>query len=553
MAIDINQANFKMFSDFVATAKSEDARAWLAKGDGGEEKRVVASKASNRFGALFRSQNSIDANNEVRKLFKETIADMFGGEEKIPETVKNAMKFEDFGKGKPLTARRIKAVQDAMLAILNANYAYKQIFTGHKDDMLGKLPREIQDAFKDAKEKAVARVGAEIIPNDRKFMQAIDADTLTDFLDNLDHVANGDDFKKVIADCFSRSSNLEKQVLLASVKKSVSNSGFKNVSTTLQLSAALMNKITGLKQDLEACQNPDDFAKVIAKYQKEIDAHLKMCAVSGTYIKDQLPNLVREKLKTPGLPNFTEAQIETIQKLIKDAAKKTVDGAIFSGKISPKSEKDVDSLYKFCVESFIQNRKNLGVETKKNDFKIIDTVVLQDIGKNAFLADKPENYRVTEGLTKGLELDTSKFENAIKNAKSITEEINAVRDFCKYCGENISLSVRDDKTGKQVDTPLRQVAPDDRQQVVGLIIKAAFSNKHDVVKKLANDRNEMTAKLEREDDSNDDKFMFGILGAELLAAFRELGVVLQDGNRITGIKEEADLNSADLEMLRAKG
>ena len=35
------------------------------------------------------------------------VADMFGGENHIPDSVKVAMKLEDYGKGKPLTARRI--------------------------------------------------------------------------------------------------------------------------------------------------------------------------------------------------------------------------------------------------------------------------------------------------------------------------------------------------------------------------------------------------------------------------------------------------------------
>ena len=39
---------------------------------------------------------------------------MFGGENHIPDSVKAAMKLEDYGKGKPLTARRILAVKAAI-------------------------------------------------------------------------------------------------------------------------------------------------------------------------------------------------------------------------------------------------------------------------------------------------------------------------------------------------------------------------------------------------------------------------------------------------------
>jgi hypothetical protein len=38
---------------------------------------------------------------------------MFGSESRIPENVRKAMLLEDYGQGKPLTARRIMAVKQA--------------------------------------------------------------------------------------------------------------------------------------------------------------------------------------------------------------------------------------------------------------------------------------------------------------------------------------------------------------------------------------------------------------------------------------------------------
>ena len=54
------------------------------------------------------------ANNATRDAFMKAVADMFGGEDRIPDSVKDAMKLEDYGKGKPLTARRILAVKAAI-------------------------------------------------------------------------------------------------------------------------------------------------------------------------------------------------------------------------------------------------------------------------------------------------------------------------------------------------------------------------------------------------------------------------------------------------------
>lgn len=63
-----------------------------------------------------RSATDATKNNEARKLFRDAVADMFGGEQNIPESVKTAMLLKDYGteenpSGKPLTARRIMAVK----------------------------------------------------------------------------------------------------------------------------------------------------------------------------------------------------------------------------------------------------------------------------------------------------------------------------------------------------------------------------------------------------------------------------------------------------------
>ena len=123
MPLGINGYNdaFKAFTDFATQAKSGSTIAQV----GGEKNTVVGSgplagrtivaKTGFDFvGNVGRRQESRDVNNAVRDLFKQAIEDMFGGVDKIPASVKDAMKLEDFGKGKPLTARRILAVKTAV-------------------------------------------------------------------------------------------------------------------------------------------------------------------------------------------------------------------------------------------------------------------------------------------------------------------------------------------------------------------------------------------------------------------------------------------------------
>ena len=121
----INAVN-EQFSRFVAFAQERfDAgktKAIASKGDimaaGGttlEERKI---KVTDKFDwvslSFLRSNAAQRANNELRDIFRKTVADMFGGERNIPDSVREAMLMKDYGHGKPLTARRILAVRDAI-------------------------------------------------------------------------------------------------------------------------------------------------------------------------------------------------------------------------------------------------------------------------------------------------------------------------------------------------------------------------------------------------------------------------------------------------------
>ena len=101
--------NFQKFVDFANNAyatKGEDTVARFTGMPSGDYKGSFAS--------FRRTSEMKSANDQVRDLFRKTVADMFRGEKNIPDIVRDAMKMEDFGKGKPLTARRIMAVKSAI-------------------------------------------------------------------------------------------------------------------------------------------------------------------------------------------------------------------------------------------------------------------------------------------------------------------------------------------------------------------------------------------------------------------------------------------------------
>ena len=151
MALDINgyNATFTAFADFATQsveAGKEKAVARVNYGKTGplDSRTITAAKGdwvgigAGRLGGLK------DANNVARSLFRNAVIEMFGGEDRIPQSVKDAMKLADYGAGKPLTARRILAVKTAIDAsgVTKQNAALESISTFTDQAGLSKVALE---------------------------------------------------------------------------------------------------------------------------------------------------------------------------------------------------------------------------------------------------------------------------------------------------------------------------------------------------------------------------------------------------------------------------
>ena len=130
-------ANFQKFVDFASKAyatKGEDTVVRFSGMPRGDYKGTFAS--------FMRTADMKAANEQVRDLFRQTIADMFGGERNIPDIVRDNMKLEDFGKGKPLTARRIQLVKTA-IDTLRGGLFMPGSAAANKATAMGYLPSEL--------------------------------------------------------------------------------------------------------------------------------------------------------------------------------------------------------------------------------------------------------------------------------------------------------------------------------------------------------------------------------------------------------------------------
>ena len=121
MPIQFDNQQYKQFVDFAAHA-SDRTIVKIGKdsvpGDGGDglSTRSIVARSWDFIGNIGRRSASSSKNDAVRELFKSTILGMFGvsDENKLPEPVRTAMKLDDYGKGKPLSARRIRTVKAAV-------------------------------------------------------------------------------------------------------------------------------------------------------------------------------------------------------------------------------------------------------------------------------------------------------------------------------------------------------------------------------------------------------------------------------------------------------
>ncbi len=134
-------ATFQKFVDFAN-------KAYATKGEGTVARFTGMPKGDHKgaFASFWRTSEMKTANDQVRDLFRKTVADMFGGEKFIPDLVRDNMKLEDFGKGKPLTARRIKLVATAINMLgggkfQNAASVGKATSMGYVSSELPKLAR----------------------------------------------------------------------------------------------------------------------------------------------------------------------------------------------------------------------------------------------------------------------------------------------------------------------------------------------------------------------------------------------------------------------------
>jgi hypothetical protein len=199
MALEINgyNATFQAFADFAA--KSIDAgkskaiaRASVDVSTGALAGREVKAATTDSIRGLFkwfRSSDDKAANDATRAIFKDAIVSMFGGESKIPASVKDAMKMADYDCGKPLTARRILAVKAAIDTVKAESMIAKAVKTLQP----AKVKQDLDEASIALATEFLVKYGSDLPPKTAQVFANFIVDTTATFgidWDDEEQIAN---------------------------------------------------------------------------------------------------------------------------------------------------------------------------------------------------------------------------------------------------------------------------------------------------------------------------------------------------------------------------
>ncbi len=122
MPVQTAANQFAIFREFAEEKLAEGKEKAIARLDNpaqidGHLSSCIKAATDDRVYAIRRSADNKKANNDVRALFMDSVKGMFQGN--IPPSVQKAMMMNDYNKGRPLTARRILAVNEAIKRVVD--------------------------------------------------------------------------------------------------------------------------------------------------------------------------------------------------------------------------------------------------------------------------------------------------------------------------------------------------------------------------------------------------------------------------------------------------
>ena len=386
MAINLDNAQYGKFVQFAERQIQAGNEKAIARDGGALAGHViVAATGGDKVAPFWRSQADKDANNAARDLFRQAIADMFGGEAAIPRSVRDAMNLGDFDQGKPLTARRIIAVKAEVDRIVSVHTAYNDGLVGNiLNGRFNQLPQDLQDGLAQLVNNLRTVFGPNAVPPNAVISHVLHSETVRSDFDALRKAANAQGRDLTSAEILGlytvKASNrlavtTAGAFILAKAKAREPGIRF----TALSIGSQFEARHPGLLAEILLCKNPNDIAAVLQNHEADINAFVDVTVRSNAASKLVEAKAQAKLAAALGLDARLVASHVTTDKLRLKA--KELTSAIMLG-TAPGSQDpgyNVEAAYDALVDKFVQKRAEV--------YAAIDSLDLPEDVKNRWKAD----------------------------------------------------------------------------------------------------------------------------------------------------------------------
>ena len=537
----IKQLNaFTQFAaDFGFKSKSVAQLDETAKNDGAI-RTIKASRTDSAY-AFKRHTADKNANDAVRQLFKQTIVNLFGSENRIPADVKKKMELGDYNKGKPLTARRIAMVKDAVIKVLIKNkdgivdekgnerlagdiidgmrgleevvqkpakakndiqgknaakapakpkpaYAVynKAIADNVEEGDFNRLPRNIQRAFEDVMGEINVLCGEGAVTTKTKLRMLIGSVPLNKevaaYARVLKRNMKGDDMRLILRNLV-RKTNAVETFVLSNFLKSAANGPL-----TKSVANGLLQNVPGLKEDLRRCRTAEAINVTLEEYRQRLETRVRVNAIVDRFTANggrAAELLIDEYEKATGLGREKLAEILPLREYGSSGVTKLA-AAIQSGANPAQTEEDIEKAFRDNAKEYLRVRQDIANEADR--FVDIPDKVRENLRLSALTATTIKGFSLAKCRECATHLDIKPFRSAIlAEPFSLNNAVTAVRGLFSTILDFGKTQLRDN------DNKLfwKSYGADDIQQFAATTLKFALADDPELVAALKSHADEI--------------------------------------------------------------
>jgi hypothetical protein len=490
--------------------------------------RTIKASTTDSAYALRRHTADKNANDAVRRMFKQTIIDLFGGENRIPSDVRKKMELGDYNKGKPLTARRIAMVKDAVIKVLIKNrdgivdekgnarlageiigdmrgleevakqpvkgkngakpqakpkpaYAVynKAIADNVEEGDFNRLPRDIQRAFEDVMAEVNVLCGEGTVTTKGKLGSFIGSAPLTKevaaYAKVLKRNMKGDDMRLILRNLVRKTNAVETRVL-SNFLKSVANGPLSK-----SVANGLLQNVPGLKEDLKRCRTAEAVNLTLEGYRQQLETRVRVNAIVDRFIANggrAVELLIDEYAKATGLSREKLAEILPLREYRSSGITKLA-AAICSGENPAQTEEDIEKAFRDNAKEYLRVRQDIANEADR--FVDIPDKVRENLRLSALTASNVKGFSLAKCRECATYLDLLPFRSAMMAEPfSLDNAVNAMRGLFPQIRDIGRDRLKDDD-GKLF---WNDYGADDIQQFAATVMKFALADDRDLVAAL---------------------------------------------------------------------